>query len=1045
MRIAVLTLIVLLLCLIPDISSSSTKTERTYYTAERLEAMRANLEKYEWAKNKRDSIVSEANKWVDIPDEELRMMVPPPQLPRAAYVNETGCPVHGLEIRKHGTYAWKVASEHPFKVQCPVGGEFYPDNDFDAYYRSCWVDGEYNPDKGDRSLLKGEIIDDGWGWDKPDDDSEQKYWFVAYYTHWYLANKVVTGVLRDCAQAYLLTGDERYAHKTALVLWQLAHYYPDYAYEKQSRRGTEFNPHYWGKLKYHTWECYTVTSAAKAYDAVFPYLEKDVALQELTGQNAGEIGEYIESRMLRDMARLIFSRTIQGNYGMHQSGLLLVALVCGDEENEPKRSEMIDWVLNNDDVERYTDLSLNDALYNVIYRDGVPFESPGYNWSWIRNLLVIAQMLEECGVEVLSWPRFRGLFDWLIDMRIAGNFTPALGDSGHMYHRPVGRNRTVYGPAFAKWGDPRYAVISLEGGSYYDLFTETADEAMERAAAEYDAVLGTESFLFPGYGMSILQTGNEQNRTALMLYQGAYRWAHAHFDAMHIDFYSRGFALMPDFGYPETANSNDPRRFGFFSHSLAHNLVMIDETRSARAAGHVTAFDPTPFCQIVDAHCEELYPRLAGQYRRTLGLVDVTGSDAYLVDIVRVAGGQQHDWVVHGHEGTYESNLALTPPRAEGTLAGPDVEYGYFYDNEEMAKAPYGTISYISYTGSAFMYLFNVQEGVLDGCDTFSFIPTRRPPGTPTGKIVNRAHLIGDDERIFVCDGKPQQNVKVHPETVKFLLRRRGDKHNPADQELQSTFITVFEPYVDEPFLNFVQRLTTQPQDPTMVALKIQKADGGIDYFLSATDPEQVYRVEGGIVFEGETGAISTDAEGRVTHGRLTNGSQLQMKELNLAAQPVQRVKIAELNYETGTVVLARPALTDETLVGRWVTISNDLHSTMYRVEKLIDEKTFSIGDQDPRCGRLLPSSWDDNTHTLATSNYSEAVRPGMYIADEENRILGQITAGRADSLVLGTGPSFELDNLPDKDRDGKRRVWAMDFAVGDEVKLCNSLSYEAP
>lgn len=311
-------------------ASASSKTGRTYYTTERLEAMRENLERYEWARRERDAIIARADRWVALGDDELRLLVPPPELPRAAYVRETGCPVHGLEIRKHGTYAWEVSLDRPFKVRCPVGGEVYPDNDFEAYYRSGWNGRRWDPAKADRSLLQAEgIVDDGWGWTKPGQEGQPKHWFVAYYTHWVLANQVVHGVLRDCAQAYLLTGEARYAHACALVLWQLAEYYPDYAYERQSSYGLEVDPNYRGKLLYHTWETGTVDRAALAYDAIFPALAEDRALQEAVGQSAEEIAEHIEARMLREMARLIIdgSHTIQGNYGMHQSALLRLALV----------------------------------------------------------------------------------------------------------------------------------------------------------------------------------------------------------------------------------------------------------------------------------------------------------------------------------------------------------------------------------------------------------------------------------------------------------------------------------------------------------------------------------------------------------------------------------------------------------------------------------------------------------------------------------------------------------------------------------------------
>lgn len=1047
MRLLDVGIIALSLLLTAANLAASSKKGRTYYTEDRLAAMEENVEKYDWAKRARASIISAADRWLDYPDDELRIMVPPPELARAIYVHETGCPEHGLAIRKFGTYAWKLSLEHPFKVQCPIGGELYPDNDFEAYYRSGVVDGRFRPEQADKSLLKGKIVDDGWGWDKPDDGNEQKYWFVGYYVHWMLARKVVLGVLNDCSRAYLLTGDERYAHQAALVLWQLAEYYPEYAYEKQSRRGTEIDAGYRGKLAYHTWETSTVDAAALAYDAVFPHLEGDATLQELSGQSADEITEHLEARMLREMARLIIdgSHTIQGNYGSHQRALLKVALVCGDEEHRPARSEMIDWVLNNDQISGYTDLSLNDALHNVVFRDGVPFESPGYNTGWVHNLLAVAEMLELCGVDAFSWAQLKRLCDWPIDMTCCGQFTPALGDSGTMYHRAAGHSGGIYGPAYRAWRDPRYAKLyaSIRGVPAHDLFGECRDEEMPRVAEEYEGELGTGSFLFPAYGMSILQTGDESNRTALMLYQGAGRWAHAHYDEMHIDLYSRGNALIPDFGYPETCNSQDPRRFGFFSHTLAHNLVMVNERRAGRAIGSLLTYEPSGFCKLVDAHSERLYPDVTSLYRRTLALIDATPSDAYVVDIFRVKGGQQHDWIVHGTDASFESDLPLTDPRTQGTLAGPDVPYGHFYDNEEMAKAPYGSVSYAPYTGSAFMYLFNVQEAPLDGYGTASWLLRRsaqRPPDLPAEGIVLRAHLLGESERIYVCDGKPQQNTNRTPETVKFLLRRR------KGADLESTYVTVFEPYENEPFISSVTRLTVRPDDAGMVALRIEKAAGGVDLFFSALDPSVEYEVAGGIAFQGEAGAISLDEQGEVERAQVSNGGLVKMGGFSLRCEPPRTVPIEAVDYAAGTITLAEPALSDRTLEGRWVVVGNERRSTPYRVEKILSATTLSIGDQEVRCGRLTPTGYDPATRQLTTSNFSYFTQAGMYLADEGNKIIARIAgvASRTITVDEGADPAQAgLGELPDADEDGTGRLWVMDFGPGDEVRLPTAASYE--
>ena len=41
---------------------------------------------------------------------------------------------------------------------------------------------------------------------------------------------------------------------------------------------------------------------------------------------------------------------------------------------------MVDWVLANPQPVTDGDMGLLDALENIVYRDGMPHESPGYNY-----------------------------------------------------------------------------------------------------------------------------------------------------------------------------------------------------------------------------------------------------------------------------------------------------------------------------------------------------------------------------------------------------------------------------------------------------------------------------------------------------------------------------------------------------------------------------------------------------------------------------------------------------------------------------------------
>ena len=229
-------------------------------TADHLENMRHNIAHYPWARESRDEAITAANRIVDKPFSELAGYVPDPRVPRSIYVHETGCPICGLEQRKHGTASWIISRDKPYKVQCPSCDMVFPSNDFAAFLAS----GMQDP-----SLLDGEYPDDGYGWASPR-DPEHKYWFVGWYNHWMVMTKDSCGLLSiidALYHAYLFSDDPRYAHKCAAVLWQMAVNYPAYDYVNQSRIGTEYDPNYHGKLLYHTWETFVVRCCVMAYDA----------------------------------------------------------------------------------------------------------------------------------------------------------------------------------------------------------------------------------------------------------------------------------------------------------------------------------------------------------------------------------------------------------------------------------------------------------------------------------------------------------------------------------------------------------------------------------------------------------------------------------------------------------------------------------------------------------------------------------------------------------------------------------------------------------
>ncbi len=1007
-------------CLMP---TAWAKTGRNIYTAAKLACMADNVARYEWAQKERARILKAADLWAAYDDARLRELVPPPQVPRSGRVSINECPVHGQEVLKVASmYGWKMDFEHPYKVVCPVGGESYPSNDFAAYLKGGMQD---------KSLLTGQYVDDGWGYKQSPDD-KFAHWFVAYYAHWMVRNWLHPA-LANLSQAYLITGEAKYAHKCALLLWQLAIYYPDYQYEKQSSYGKEVDSSYKGRLLYHTWETWTVEQAAMAYDAIFPALAGDAELQRLAGLDAAGLQRHIEDRMLRVMADDIIggSHRIQGNWGMHQQAALLVALALDTTTGQPTSQQIVDWVLNNRAPSAtYTDTGFHDMLVNLLHRDGIAFESPSYNCGWMVDLAAIADLLIANGVDLWQEPRLRSVYTAPIATLVLGRHTTPLGDSNNMFSGGLGTSAPYLERAWAHMRSPVQAKAMVQTGGTTefnrDLFrTPVGDEIIKQAAATPEDV-GVTSSLLPGLGFLTLQTGAAGQRFGLSLYYGYYV-GHSHFDLLNLDLYGYGQPLTPDLGYPETADTYDPRRFGFLAHTVVHNTCMVDATRSEVGRGQLVAFHPGTFAQLAEVTDVAAYPGKVRDYRRTVFLVEADAEHAYTVDVFRVDGGKQHDWLVHGTEAEFSASLPLSAPREKGTLAGPDVPYGIFYDDEKCKDGKYGHY-YYNYKGSAFQWLQHVRQATQQagpGAAPWVQWKMNRDPRLFPREAVRgatlRSHLVPQDETVFACEGTPQRRPQF-PDKLTWVVRRRtGDG-------LKSAFVTLHESFVGEPYITSVKRLTVQPDDGA-VAIEVRMGERRHVLF-SATDLQREYVVAGTLHVQGRAACLAFDAAGKPVAARLCDGQLLTVGETKLTGRGLRQATITSVDYARGSVTLDQPCLSAAD-AGRWVPVRSAGHEASVRIEKVLGPNQFSCAGQDLRTGRgMIVSAEGATVGTNAPLYFAE---PGMTVVDETGKPLARVKQAQ--------GLKVECDRplpatLPDTDRDGVGRFTIMAIGAGDAVTI---------
>jgi hypothetical protein len=1025
MRIPGTTTAILSLLQVLTAMPAAAKSGRTFYTEAKLSALRVNLERHEWARDLRSSHLTEAERWARREDAFLRAMVIPPQVPRCYDIHNLGCPVHGLEANKHGLYKWGYSLDRPFRITCPAGGEEYPSNDFAAFLASGMKD---------RALLTGDYADDGWGWNRPGD--KHNYWFVAYYTHWSMQRELASAITA-LALGALVADDpvqaRRFAHKAALLLWQLAAYYPDYDYNTQGRESREHDSGYTGRITNMIWEVNWANTCAPAYDAVWPFLREDLELQRLAGLDGNALDQFIRERLLRTMARDITSGNgrNRGNYGAHQQALVRLALALDEQEQSPTSAEMIRWVLANPRPVTDSDMGLVDALENMVYRDGMPPESPGYNCIWTNGMAEIAATLAGSASQLCSHRRFRRLLLWPYEITLAGRFHPPLGDSGDLFARAAGLSPATLLTALRHVSDDRLvADLRARPGGARDLFAESAEELLARFPETRPAAAVLTSRLLPGYGLAMLQSGTPAQTTALALHFGSWRH-HMHRDQLSLLLFAYDNALLCDVGYPEQTDAFNHRRFGIWSNTSSHNTVVVDARGQGRGPGQLHAWEPNGFAKLAEASCAS-YPQV-GLYRRAAMLVQATPDQSYAFDVFHVRGGSQHDWALMGPPADFLCEPTLGPEQEQGTLAGSEVPYEQFYDDAALKDKPLGSVACGGYGGSGFQFFVHAQRGTLRGRAVAEWRLTAPLPGQPERPwqgIGLRAHLVGDGEELIAADCQPQRYTYMPP-WVKHLFRRR------SGADLRSAFVSVHEPYRGEPWIEGVTAVSLEPADGEAVAVLVRLRNGERHYCFHSLQPGRTYVVDGALRVDGQAACLVLDPTGKPLRAMLLNGTALSFGDLRLAGHGLRRSRIRQVDYGRGTIELEGPVLGTDLRAGQAALVHNGSRAEAITIRSILSPSVMSIGDEDLSVAggpvvEVLPEA-----NRVTTSVALRHVYPGLTVLNARGEVQGRLAPGDPPLNLDRQGlPPLTAECFPAGDDGLGRRFSVVIAGPGDEVVL---------
>lgn len=956
------------------------KSQSTIFTAERVMNARNNVANYSWAQAERSAILDYAAAWRNLSDEQLWRIPIEQTVPRSIYVHATaGCPIHGSVLHeRYGVYGWRVDPiRRPWKVQCPIGGEYWPTNDFGAFYAS-GKDAQniFRFDRANRSLLYSTDssrpygVDDGTGYVASDGT---RFNFIAYYVHWGIwqnLGRSWSQALENLSQAYVLTGDPVYAHKTAILLSRIADVLPSMDTSYWSSRGYVQGDGFsgMGLVLGSIWDAALASAIARAYDAIFPALREDGALYAFLGSNAARYGltpvdtperlqTHIEQNALVVLMRAIQQRRIRANEGIHQKAYAEAAIALDDPAATPR---WLMWLFEPGTVYEGGG-HLPSVLVDWIDRDGASNEaSPGYNAIWLDAIQPLADLLEDSpyanGVSLKRYTNFRNFLSFPFWLQVHPDYYPHIGDentTGSPGRAPA-TDPNRYAAAFHRYGYPELAqmAFALNGnsvnglhGSLYDPGAATTAQSIS-AAVEKFGTIRQGALVLSGYGLATLTAMAGGKPATVWLYSGRQN-KHGHWDRLNLGLFAYGLDLMPDLGYPDFPTVDSPHYWGWQNNTVSHNTVVVDARRQQTVpTGRTMAFFPGTFVQAVEVDGNGVYSQASVYHRTVLGVQTRLGF--YLVDVFRVRGGSDHLYSFHSGPGNVTTKGLNLATQSGGTYAGANVAYGQFYDGQCCSI----------YQGSGFQFLdrvskdvapagaFEAEWAVADHWDVLS--------GAQDTRL--KVWSVGDkSSSVAFADGHPPANKPGNPALLRYMLERRV-----GAAPLTTTFVHIIEPFLGTGEVIGVERVATSQTDTQgfpIVGLRIRLADGSLDTIVHALSVADVEL--DGLYMTGHGAVVRRDSTGHVETAYLLAGEQLRAGNVVVVGDGIWegKVEAVDVSDPTNIRLSIAPAAPVGSWKGRFMRIEHSgRHDPFYKIVDVTQKGTvvhlgrvnLVRGHQDP-------------------------------------------------------------------------------------------------
>ncbi len=1036
------------------------KQGRTIYSEDDIEQMRTGS-------------AGGADQYADLTDDQIWNMQPDSTIPRWHWVNVThGCPQHGTEIyESRAFYPWIKDSSYPWdwKIECPVGHEKYPSNDF-----------------GGGDFTSGEYPDDGIGGGYVAPDGKH-YGFIAEICQHYC--RQMMKVAPACSRAYVVTGEVKYLHAALVAFCRLADEYAYLATMTQHRHRNNRNqvdrlgpaPFSEGPtLMASGFTVYPIENPghqwahAEAYDKIWPDIDRDEKIvpflqsKGIDVQTHEDVRRFIEENLMAVWMQGAMDGSTRSNEPYHQRGLVRMAEALNYERGD----EFMAWLYDEEGKMRI-------FVPNTFFRDGAPYESTGgYNGMHVKALGPIVESIEhlrelrpevyprEKYPDITQSRRYQNVFDFCMDTVTIGRFFPKVGDTGsHPVYSKLPRrtwhsaNADAFEHAWRVFREPKFAwaLANDPNWSPSEDF-EWTREQIEAEAAKWPDDWNDESSLHDGYSLAIVRAGENDQRRALWTHYGHAR-GHVQDDLLDLGMDAFGGNILSHMGYPRNWGQWEGL---WSSHNVARQFEPYHrQTGEAQYIADAGIAHVTEIRTHADRRYDDETGRLQGEalpdywQRRMMALIDVSPGEFYAVDFYRISGGQEHWWAFHAQEGDYATEGIELTAQDGGTLAGPDVPYG---DVEWMKEHGCRKHSTYGWRGHCFTFphLYNVQTGAADspwwGDWTLASEDAQEIGLHLRQHVLQARDARGEPIEVNITDGKAASGGS--PYEMKWIMM-----HNPgppSDSSLRTQVLEVLEPYLGDPVIASAEPIALSGGDEAGFeagAARVELVSGRVDTIFWSADPSVEREAPGGFRFAGRFGVWSEHA-GEPVAISLVGGTLLQKDGQGIALDSGEFTsEITAVDHEAHTITISPAPQAPGAMVGETIFIGNEKRSLAYEVlgvEETDQAVTLALS-MDSRIGTGEVTGADDfrvltkTPFRLHDWGYYEGacIRPADGSAEYR---LNEVRSGKFALIDPEQHPDATAQALA---ADFPEGTWfeVFDYGVGDEVRwpMAVSVTQKSP